>query len=79
MAVALSIGLHPLCIALCVSMWCQVTYLFPVFDACWLITYSENYYSVFDVAKWGWLLTLVLLGASMVLLPTLSSVASMLP
>lgn len=79
MAIAMSIGLHPLCIALCVSMWCQVTYLFPVFDACWLISFSEGYYKVAEVAKWGWALTLVILAFSLVLLPMLSSVASLLP
>lgn len=79
MGIAMSIGLHPLCIALCVSIWCQVTYLFPVFDACWLITYSEGYYKVTEVAKWGWVLTLVILVCSLVLLPALSGLAALLP
>ena len=79
MAIALKIGLHPLCVALAISTWCQVTYLFPVFDACYLITYSEGYYTVPDVAKWGWLVTLLLLGFTLVALPVLSGVAGMLP
>ena len=79
MAIALNIGLHPLCIALAVSTWCQVTFLFPVFDACWLITFSEHYYKVIDVAKFGWLLTIILLAATLVMLPALSTVASLLP
>lgn len=79
MVIALQLGLPPLCICLAVSTWCQITFLIPMFDACWLITYAEGYYSLKDVVRFGWLLSLVLLGLSLVLLPALSNVASVLP
>ncbi len=79
MVIALQLGLPPLCICLVVSTWCQITFLIPMFDACWLITYAEGYYELKDVIRFGWLLSLILLALSLVLLPALSTVASALP
>ncbi len=79
MVIALQLGLPPLCICLAVSTWCQITFLIPMFDACWLITYAEGCYELKDVIRFGWLLSLILLALSLVLLPALSTVASALP
>ena len=78
MVIAFQLGLPPLCICLAVSTWCQITFLIPVFDACWLISYAEGYYTVRDLARFGWLITLALLALSLVALPALSNVAGAL-
>ena len=78
MVIAFQLGLPPLCICLAVSTWCQITFLIPMFDACWLISYAEGYYALKDVVRFGWLLTLVLLALSLAILPALSNVAALL-
>jgi sodium-dependent dicarboxylate transporter 2/3/5 len=58
---ALAVELHPLCVIILLSTWCQITYLIPAIDAAWLITYSKGYYTITDVQRFGIGLTCLLL------------------
>ena len=75
---AVNTGIDPLCVIMTMSIWAQITFLIPAIDALYLITYQRGHYSIYDVLKFGVLLTIALLLVFTAILPPLVSLAEVL-
>ncbi|WP_258359114.1 SLC13 family permease [Moorella sulfitireducens] len=75
-ALALSIGVNPVVMAIIVVVWASITFLLPI-DMVLLITYSKGYHTSTDLFKAGWLPTLFLIILTAVAVPFLVSLAGL--
>lgn len=67
------VGIDPVVTLLALSVWCQMTYLMPIIDSQWLMTYRAGYFTVPDLLKVGIPLSVVLLVVFTIVLPPLAS------
>lgn len=67
------VGIDPMVTLIALSIWCQMTYLMPIIDSQWLMTYRAGYFTVPDLLKVGIPLTAALLAIFTVILPPIAS------
>ena len=72
---AINVGIDPLCVVMTMSIWAQITFLIPAVDALYLITYQRGHYTIWDVLRFGVVLTIALLLVYTAILPPLVSLA----
>ena len=65
---AKSIGISPVAAAVITSFWGGVTLMLPI-DAVPMLTYGYGYYKMPDMAKFGWLPTIILIFISALFIP----------
>lgn len=66
------VGIDPVVTLLALSIWCQMTYLMPIIDSQWLMTYRAGYFTVPDLLKVGIPLSAILLVVYAAILPPLA-------
>ena len=65
---AQSIGISPVAAAVITSFWGGVTLMLPI-DAVPMLTYGYGYYKMTDMAKFGWLPSIIMIGLTATIIP----------
>lgn len=73
LAVGSALGADPMMLLIALSVWCQMTYLMPIIDSQWLMTYRSGAFTIVDLLKVGIPLSILFIVIYAIILPPLAS------